>query len=147
MKLQNAMALHHSSSWTLRGSDSMYCRLSLGHRIRRAFFFSSHICEAPGCMYNYYILFVYYCLQKVSFEVFLCFNFWLNEEGLVDLFVKQNSWAMLAQYSTLSLWGDFLFKVSFILSCTWGQQIFLQFFHSCQHWRAFYEQGGWTVFG
>ena len=78
-------------------------------------------------MYNYYILFVYYCLQKVSFEVFLCFNFWLNE-GLVDLFVKQNSWAMLAQYSTLSKWGDFLFKGSFILSWTWGQQIFLQFF-------------------
>ena len=106
----------------------MYCRLSSGHRIRRAFFsLPIYVRLLVVCTTTTYILCMYYWLQKVSFEVFLCFNFWLNE-GLVDLFVKQNSWAMLAQYSTLSKWGDFLFKGSFILSCTWGQQIFLQFF-------------------
>ena len=140
---KNAMALHHGSSWTLRGSDSMYCRLSSGHRIRRAFFFSSHICEAPGCMYNYYIYFVYYCLQKVSFEeVFLCFNFWLNEEGLVDLFVKQNSWAMLAQYSTLSKWGKNFSEGSFIFLWTWVFNRYFLFFFTHV---SIFEQAGLAV--
>ena len=94
-------------------------------------------------MYNYYIYFVYYCLQKVSFEeVFLCFNFWLNEEGLVDLFVKQNSWAMLAQYSTLSKWGTMLSEGSFIFLWTWVfNRYFLIFFTHV----SIFEQAGLAV--